>query len=189
MYNGRENKGIEMKIQYLMLAIIVLFLVGCTADKTRQVTINQTEHQLQQGKASVAVENETKQELTKNEAEDISEQVEEAREEPVIEEKEIKESENKLIMIHNNKGPMCLQQLEFLDTIEKCPSLMIEEYFTYNAGTYELLSQLTSQFKASEGISASFEYLPITFINNHAYSGFNDEVKEKLKADIKDVCR
>jgi len=98
------------------------------------------------------------------------------------------EPSKKLIMIHNGKGSMCVNQLKFLEDLKpNYPSLIIEEHLTTEPGTTETLRQLKANYTESEGISKTFGYLPITFINNHAYSGFNREVKEKLQKDIEGI--
>jgi len=110
---------------------------------------------------------------------------------PILSSQEQKntESSKKLIMIHNGQGSMCVNQLEFLESIKlQYPSLIIEEHLTTDPGTTETLRQLKTDYTASEGISKTYGYLPITFINNHAYSGFNREVKERLQSDIHEIC-
>jgi hypothetical protein len=98
--------------------------------------------------------------------------------------------EPKLIMFHNGQGSMCLRQVEFLDEIKKeYPDLITEEHLTYEIGTSELLSGMISQYEKSQGKSDIFGYYPITFINNHAYSGFDNLVKESLIKDIKEVTK
>ena len=103
---------------------------------------------------------------------------------PVTFSSEVKES-GKIIMFHNGRGPMCLEQLRFLEGLKpQYPSLVIEEHLTTEQSTREILNKLKSRYDKSEGVSESFGYLPITFVNNHAYSGFNQEIKEKLGKDI-----
>lgn len=120
---------------------------------------------------------------------EINESDEEQDEDPT-EEPEKEPDTKKLIMFHNGRGPLCLEQLKFLEGIKpQYPSLVIEEHLTTEQGTRELLNQLKSEYDKSEGVSENFGYLPITFINNHAYSGFNSEVKEKLEKDIQKICK
>ncbi|MEA3342904.1 MAG: hypothetical protein U9Q92_01945 [archaeon] len=118
---------------------------------------------------------------------EINESDEEQEEEPT-EDPEKEPAAKKLIMFHNGRGPMCLEQLKFLEGVKpQYPSLIIEEHLTTEQGTRELLNQLKSEYDKSEGISDNFGYLPITFINDYAYSGFNSEVKEKLEKDIEEI--
>jgi hypothetical protein len=87
-----------------------------------------------------------------------------------------------LLMFHNNRGPMCLAALDWLETAKsEYPTLVIEEHLTYEAGEMELLGQLEEQFQTSEGVSTSFGYLPILFFREQAFSGFNDEIAEALE--------
>ncbi|MCD4740055.1 hypothetical protein K8R43_02565 [archaeon] len=87
-----------------------------------------------------------------------------------------------LVMFHNDAGPMCLEQLAFLEEIrEEHPYLVVEEYYTFEEGTYDLLSEMKMGFNQSEGVSTTFGYLPTTFIGGRAFSGFNEHVKDSLK--------
>ncbi len=99
------------------------------------------------------------------------------------------DDKQKLVMFHNGKGPMCIEQLDFLDSMDICDSLVIEEHLTTQSGTYSILSEYKSGHDSSKGISLSFGYLPITFVNDHAYSGFNSDVGAMLRKDIEEVCR
>ncbi|MBN2421746.1 hypothetical protein JXB41_00845 [Candidatus Woesearchaeota archaeon] len=111
-------------------------------------------------------------------------------EDNTIEEMPQEEKTQKLVMFHNGKGPMCIEQLEFLEDIKKeYIKLVVEEYLTTEEGTHNLIYEFMSNHEKSLGVSDNFGYLPITFINNHAYSGFNNEVKKMITKDIKEVYR
>jgi hypothetical protein len=87
-----------------------------------------------------------------------------------------------LLIFHNNSGPMCLAALDWLDGVKsEDPALVVEEHLTYETGERLLLIQLEAQFQTSQGVSTSFEYLPIVFFRDQAFSGFNDEVAEALQ--------
>jgi hypothetical protein len=87
-----------------------------------------------------------------------------------------------LLFFQNNSGPMCLAALDWLDSMKsEHPALVVEEHLTYEAGETELLAQLEAQFQSSQGVSTSFEYLPIVFFRGQAFSGFNDEVARMLE--------
>ena len=89
----------------------------------------------------------------------------------------------RLLIFHNNSGPMCLTALDWLDSMKlEHPTLVVEEHLTYEIGETELLAELEAQFKTSQGLSSSFEYLPIVFFQGQAFSGFNDEIAEALQA-------
>jgi hypothetical protein len=95
---------------------------------------------------------------------------------------EVVGEEETLIIFHNDSGPMCLAALEWLGDVQsEHPALVIEEHLTYEAGEYELLLQLELPFEASQGVSTSFEFLPIIFFQDHAFSGFDDGVAEALE--------
>ena len=85
---------------------------------------------------------------------------------------------------------MCVNQLKFLEELKpQYLSLIIVEHLTTEQGTMEILRELKASYSASEGISKTFGFLPITFINDHAYSGFNREVEEKLLKDIREITQ
>jgi len=87
----------------------------------------------------------------------------------------------KLLIFHNGTGPMCLEALDWLDSIRaQYPDLVIEEHLTYESGETNLLNQLTARFSQSQGVSTSFAYLPIVFYQYQAFSGFNDDVRDAL---------
>jgi len=95
--------------------------------------------------------------------------------------------QNKLLIFHNNSGPMCLEALEWLDLmISQHPELIVEEHLVFNSVDLDLLEQLESQFDQSQGVSTTFGFLPIVFFRGQAFSGFNDEVQEALVTLIGD---
>ncbi len=83
---------------------------------------------------------------------------------------------NKIVMFHNGKGSMCLEALEFLDTID----YTIEEHLDSESNFYEELNALKEVYEESEGYSATFGYYPIIFIQDKAYSGFTDEIEAEI---------
>lgn len=101
---------------------------------------------------------------------------------------EEKQKPKELVMFHNGNGPMCIEQLEFLDSLEKCPELKIREHLTTDEETFGLLQEMKVGHSRSKGVSASFSYLPITFVNGNAYSGFDSAVEEMLRKDIEELC-
>jgi glutaredoxin len=88
-----------------------------------------------------------------------------------------------LLMFHNNSGPMCLAALRWLEDAQvEYATLTVEEHLTTEPDELDLLYQLEAEYSNSEGVSASFEYLPVIFFQGHAYSGFDDEVEQALEA-------
>ncbi|MGA1840660.1 MAG: polysaccharide deacetylase family protein [bacterium] len=83
---------------------------------------------------------------------------------------------NMIVFFHNGSGPMCLDFLDFLDTI----SYPVEEHLISDQGFWNDMAALESLFGSSEGLSQSFGYFPIIFIKDKAYSGFNNEIKEAI---------
>ena len=94
-----------------------------------------------------------------------------------------------LLIFHNNSGPMCLAALDWLESVRsEHPDLVIEEHLTYEAGESEFLAQLTAQFQTSQGVSTSFQYLPIVFFRGQAFSGFNDDIAAALQGLLLSVA-
>ena len=172
----RDIHGWSIKMKKIIMLFILVLIVGCSAENenSNEKEIEQTNQELQKST------DETTEEIPKIK----NEQEAENEDEPKIE-----ITGCQMFMFHNNQGPMCLSQLDFLDDmLKKYPSLDIREYLTTKSSTRTILFQFESQFKKSEGVSNSFTYLPITFINNHAYSGFNSYVQKKIEEDLKVVC-
>lgn len=87
---------------------------------------------------------------------------------------------NTLKVFHNGLGEMCLQFLEFAETID----YPIEEHLVTDADFRPLLTKYQLQFGQSQGESDSFGYYPIIVINDQAFSGFNEEVKAAILQEI-----
>ncbi|HQL54260.1 MAG TPA: hypothetical protein PLQ87_06100 [Phycisphaerae bacterium] len=88
-----------------------------------------------------------------------------------------------LLVFHNNSGPMCLAALAWLADIgDAHPTLVIEEHLTYESGEAARLAQYEALHSTSQGVSASFAYLPIIFYQGQAFSGFDDETAQALEA-------
>jgi hypothetical protein len=88
--------------------------------------------------------------------------------------------QNTLKVFHNGQGEMCLQFLEFADTID----YPLEEHLVTDADFRALLTKYQTQFGQSQGVSETFGYYPIIFINDQAFSGFNEEVKAAILREI-----
>jgi len=87
-----------------------------------------------------------------------------------------------LLVFHNGTGPMCLAALDWFEEVRSdYPEVVIEEHLTYEAGEVDLLAQYEVPFSASQGVSTSFEFLPIIFFQGQAFSGFDDEVAGALE--------
>jgi len=85
-------------------------------------------------------------------------------------------SSDQLVVFHNGSGPMCLEMLEFLPTID----YPIAEFLEGEEGFLNELNQRIAQFESSQGVSSSFGYYPIIFVGNQAFSGFNEEIKNEI---------
>ena len=90
------------------------------------------------------------------------------------------ESQGKILMFHNGKGPMCLEAMDFLKSIDY-PN---EQVLTDDPDFFKRLTAEKEKFTQSEGVSSSFGYYPIIFIKNRAFSGFNQEIKNQILKEI-----
>jgi len=82
---------------------------------------------------------------------------------------------DRVVVFHNGSGNMCLDMLAFF----KEHNIEYEEHLTTDT---DFISQLNSYKKGkSEGVSDSYGYYPIIFINDRAFSGFNNEVEGEIK--------
>lgn len=92
-------------------------------------------------------------------------------------------SEDTLVIFHNGSGPMCLEALDWLATMQsEHPDLVVEEHLTTDPANLLLLAQMKPLYSGSQGVSTTFGYLPIIFFSGQAFSGFNDEVQNALSA-------
>lgn len=89
-------------------------------------------------------------------------------------------AKNKVVVFHNGQGEMCLEFLEFIETID----YPLEEHLTTETGFYQTLESYKKNFDSSEGYSTSFGYYPIIFIEDRAYSGFDSTTKQLILNQI-----
>jgi hypothetical protein len=87
---------------------------------------------------------------------------------------------NRLVFYHNGVGPMCLDFLDFLETID----YPVEEHLVGEPGFWESMGALKDEFGRSEGVSESFGFYPIIFVKTKAYSGFNATIGDAIRALI-----
>ena len=86
-----------------------------------------------------------------------------------------------LMIFHNGTGPMCIEALAWLNTMQtEYPDLVVEEHLITNLANRALLEQLKTLHGQSQGVSTTFGFLPIVFFQGQAFSGLNDEVKQSL---------
>ncbi|HOA73760.1 MAG TPA: hypothetical protein PL151_03000 [Phycisphaerae bacterium] len=90
-------------------------------------------------------------------------------------------AENTLVIFHNASGPMCLDALAWLDSIEsQHTGLAVKEYLTTVPANVALLNEMMAEYGTSQGVSTTFGYLPIIFYRDQAFSGFDDSVRTAL---------
>lgn len=81
-----------------------------------------------------------------------------------------------IVIFHNGVGPMCLEALEFF----KENGYEYIEYQTEDEQFNSKFLEYRGGFNSSEGVSKSFEYYPIIFVKDKAFSGFNSLVADLI---------
>lgn len=99
---------------------------------------------------------------------------------PLEELENLPEVGEKIVMFHNGLGPMCRDAEAFLDGLD----YPVEEHLLGERSFLELLERYRVQFEASEGVSAEFEFFPLIFVKDRAFSGFNPDVRAAIEAEI-----
>jgi len=87
---------------------------------------------------------------------------------------------DEIIMFHNGKGEMCLDAIEFFETID----YPIEMVLDTDPDFYSRLENFLEKFEKSKGVSESFGYYPMIFTENEAFSGFNEEIKTQILEEL-----
>ena len=86
-----------------------------------------------------------------------------------------------VVMFHNDTGPMCIEAKEFFEE----NGIQFEEHLTTDSDFSELLFEYKAKFNGqSEGESSSFGYYPMIFLENKAFSGYNDSVGEQILKEL-----
>ena len=83
---------------------------------------------------------------------------------------------DRILMFHNGKGPMCVEALEFFETVD----YPLDQRLNTEEEFWEELNGLIGVYGKSGGVSNSFRYYPIIFVKDRAYSGFNREMGEEI---------
>ncbi len=84
--------------------------------------------------------------------------------------------EYKIVMFHNNQGPMCLQAKEFFEE----HNIKFKEVLTTDENFAELLAKYRRNRPTSKGVSSSYGFYPFIFTEEASYSGFNEEIANEL---------
>ena len=77
---------------------------------------------------------------------------------------------------------MCLEFLEFLDEY----NLEYEEHLNTDTDFVSQLNAHKVDNPKSEGISETYGYYPIIFVEGRAFSGFDQDIENEIK-DILDI--
>jgi hypothetical protein len=87
---------------------------------------------------------------------------------------------NKIIVFHNGKGPMCLDFLDFIKSI----NYPVEQFIDSEVNFSDKLTEVKSNFSSSEGLHPLFGYYPLIFIKDRVFSGFNESIKNEILKEI-----
>jgi len=87
---------------------------------------------------------------------------------------------NKIVMFHNGVGPMCKEAEAFLEGLD----YPVEEHLSTEKNFLMLLDRYRAKFPKTEGVSDSYEYFPIIFLKDRAFSGFDEEVRRAIEEEI-----
>ncbi len=87
------------------------------------------------------------------------------------------EEKNEVTIFHNGQGPMCLDLLEFLDE----NNIEYEEHLNTDMDFVSQLNAHKVDNPTSEGVSETYGYYPIIFIQGRAFSGFDESIEEELR--------
>jgi glutaredoxin len=90
-------------------------------------------------------------------------------------------SEDKdIVMFSNGTGTMCVEAEKYFDknNIDYTLYLITDEEYNTKVAEYK------AKFETSEGVSTTFGYYPFIFLENKAYSGFNEEIGEEILSSI-----
>lgn len=79
---------------------------------------------------------------------------------------------NEVVVFHNGTGPMCVEMKEFFQE----NNIEYEEHLTTDTDFGTQLNAYKGDISKSEGISDSYGYYPIIFVEGKAYSGFSEEI-------------
>lgn len=84
------------------------------------------------------------------------------------------------IVIFHAYGDMSRDALSFVSTI----TYSVDKKDFHDIDNQILMREMTGKFLYSNGISDDFSHLPIIFIKDKAYSGFDTNIKESLSREI-----
>lgn len=154
----------------LIMIMMMAFLTGCGEEKNNPV---------QEKQASGPVQSEPQEDILQQDQQPVLQPDPQPEPNP----------EKKLMMFHNGMGPMCIEMLQQKARFKQlCPGLVIEEHLTTDNNERALMYRMQAMYGSSQGMSSNYGYLPISFINSHAYSGYDSWVDGKIEQDIKQVC-
>ncbi len=84
--------------------------------------------------------------------------------------------DNEIVVFHNGTGPMCIEALEYFDNM----GYEYTEYLNSEEDFYATLDSYQGNFEESEGVSQTFGFYPIMFVEDRAFSGYDDDVKDEI---------
>jgi hypothetical protein len=93
-----------------------------------------------------------------------------------------KSTDNNVVVFHNGTGPMCVEMEEFFQE----NNIEYEEHLITDTDFGTQLNAYKGSISKSEGISDSYGYYPIIFVDEKAYSGFSEEIGEEILKMLED---
>lgn len=87
---------------------------------------------------------------------------------------------DKIVVFHNGEGPMCLEFLEFIKTLD----YPVEQHLTSDKDFSETFLAYKNTISETEGLSPSFGYYPIIYVNDRVFSGFDKQIKNEILKEI-----
>jgi hypothetical protein len=87
---------------------------------------------------------------------------------------------DRIVVFHNGEGPMCLEFLEFIETLE----YPVEQHLTGDKDFSETFLAYKNMISETEGLSPSFGYYPIIYVNDRVFSGFDKHIKNEILKEI-----
>ena len=99
---------------------------------------------------------------------------------PLSELEDLADLGEKIVMLHNNSGSMCIEAKEFFAQLD----YPLEEHLNHEKGFFALMESYQVRYPKTEGISEDYGFYPFIIINDRIFSGFNQEIKEEILREI-----
>ena len=91
-----------------------------------------------------------------------------------------KSPRDRIVVFHNGKGPMCLDFLDFIKTLD----YPVEQHLTGDKDFGKTFMDYKNTVSETEGLSPSFGFYPVIFVNDRIFSGFDEHIKSEILKEI-----